>query len=224
MKLSVIIPIGFKEKQLNSLLDQLRDLPKNSEIILVTSDEDNLKHIETNDSDLVIKKILSASGRARSMNLGSDKATGEFLWFLHADSKLDNNSISSLLKAIDKNPEQLLYFNLAFYDGPKLMKINEWGVRFRTYFLKTPFGDQGLCIRKDIFSRLGKYPENVACGEDHLLVRQARRKNIKLMRIKSNIYTSGRKYEANGWVKTTILHLYLSVKQAHEDNKKHRRA
>ena len=128
------------------------------------------------------------------------------------------------VKAIDKHPQELLYFNLAFYDGPKLMKINEWGVRFRTYFLKTPFGDQGLCIKKDIFSQLGKYPEDVACGEDHLLVRQARRKNIKLMRIKSKIYTSGRKYEANGWVKTTILHLYLSVKQAHEDNKEHRRA
>lgn len=223
MKLSVIIPIGFKEKQLGCLLQELKDLPRESEVLLLSSDKKNFDYIENKGGHPIIRKILSPKGRAQSMNKGTKESKGKFLWFLHADSKLDRDTISSLIRAINQKPNHFFYFNLAFYDGPKLMKLNEWGVRFRTYFLKTPFGDQGFCLKKDIFNRLGGYKEGLAYGEDHLLVRQARRKNVPVTRIKSKIYTSGRKYEINGWLKTTLMHLYLTLKQVHTDNKKHRR-
>lgn len=222
MKISVIIPIGFKEIQLSYLLEQLNDLPQSSEILLITPNLDNLSHISTENSNLTIKKIISQSGRANSMNLGAKESKGEFLWFIHADSKLDKDTIKTLLVAMEKKPKNLLYFNLSFYDGPKLMKLNELGVRFRTYFLKTPFGDQGLCMRRDVFKDLGEYQAQASIGEDHLLVRQAVRKKVPLTRIKAKIYTSGRKYEKNGWLKTTLTHLYLWREQAHEDYKTHK--
>lgn len=223
MKLSIIIPIGFKESNLKCLLEDLKSLPKNTEVLLLTSNMDNIKDIEKEKFNLNIKKILSPLGRANSMNLGSEGSSGEFLWFLHADSRLDKDTIYSLFKVIEEQSKDLLYFNLSFYDGPKLIKLNELGVRFRTYFLKTPFGDQGFCIRRDIFKQLGSYKEGLPYGEDHILVREAKRKNIKITRIKSKIYTSGRKYENNGWLKTTLTHLYLWQLQIYKDYKKHRR-
>lgn len=223
MKLSVIIPIGFKESKLTHLLDDLRALPKNTEVFLITSNMDNIKDIEIEKFNLNIKKILSPSGRANSMNLGTEKSKGEFLWFLHADSRLDMHTIPSLFKSIDGYQKELLYFNLSFYDGPKLIKLNELGVMFRTYFLKTPFGDQGFCIRRDVFKQLGCYKEGLPYGEDHILVREAKRKNIKIKRVESKIYTSGRKYDNNGWLKTTLTHLYLWQIQIYKDYKEHRR-
>lgn len=223
MRLSVIIPIGFKENRLKYLLDDLKALPKNTEVLLLTSNMDNIKDIEIEKINLDIKKILSPTGRANSMNLGTEESSGEFLWFLHADSRLDKDTVSSLFKAIEKHPKDLLYFNLSFYNGPKLIILNELGVRFRTYFLKTPFGDQGFCIRRDVFKQLGGYKEGLPYGEDHMLVREAKRQNIKVIRIKSKIYTSGRKYDSNGWLRTTLTHLYLWQKQVYKDYKKHRR-
>lgn len=219
MKLSVIIPIGFKEKQLKDLLEDLKELPTDSEVLLLTSDLGNLSDIDIKNRGFDLRKILSKSGRARSMNLGAEKARGEFLWFVHADSKLDTDAIPKLMDAINKNPQDLFYFNLAFYDGPRLIKINELGVRFRTFFLKIPFGDQGFCIRKDVFENLGRYDTKASLGEDHLLVKKARKKNTKIRRVKSKIYTSGRKYEENGWFKTTCTHLYLTVTKNYKDNK-----
>lgn len=222
MKLSVIIPVGFKEEGLKYLLEDLKDLPSNSEVLLITPNLDNLRDINTKDRQLIVRKIVSKSGRANSMNLGVKESKGESLWFLHADSKIDKNTIMALLDAIDKSPNDLLYFDLVFYDGPKLMKLNEIGVRLRTYFLKTPFGDQGLCIRKDLFKGLGEYQTKASLGEDHLLIRQARRNKVPITRVKAKIYTSGRKYQKNGWFKTTMTHVYLWRKQAYNDSKEHK--
>jgi hypothetical protein len=97
------------------------------------------------------------------------------------------------------------------------MKINELGVWFRTRILKTPFGDQCLCMSKNVFDDLGGYPTDVLCGEDHMLIRKARRKGVHIVPIKAKVQTSARKYLKNGWAKTTFGHLYLWRKQVLQD-------
>jgi GT2 family glycosyltransferase len=94
------------------------------------------------------------------------------------------------------------------------MCINRWGVHFRSRILKVPFGDQGFCIRKDMFQILGGFPDNVPYGEDHIFVWKARQQGVKLQPVCSTLYTSARKYKKHGWLKTTLLHQYLWVKQA----------
>ena len=95
-----------------------------------------------------------------------------------------------------------------------MMYLNSLGVRFRSHVLKTPFGDQGLCIKKSNFIQLGGYPDNLAYGEDHVFVWKSRQNNIEIKPANATIFTSGRKYKANGWLKTTLTHQYLWVKQA----------
>ncbi|AFS79629.1 glycosyl transferase, group 2 family protein [Gottschalkia acidurici 9a] len=223
MRLSIVMPVGFKEGQLKYLMEDLKELPKDIEILLVTSSFENLDDISV-DSKLTVRKILSPSGRGKSMNVGAKESKGEFLWFLHADSRLDKDTVPSLIRAMYENPEDLLYFNLAFYDAPKAIKLNELGVYFRSHFLKTPFGDQGFCIRRDIFEQLGGYVIDAPYGEDHLFVKHAIRNKVKLTVIKAKLYTSGRKYKKNGWLKTTLTHLYLWQIQAYKDFKKHNRS
>ena len=84
--ISVIIPVAKGETE---HLKLIKSLPDNYEII-----------------------ISEEAGRALSLNLGSKKATHEFLWFLHADSVVDKSAIKALELAIKNYPRKLIYFDL----------------------------------------------------------------------------------------------------------------
>jgi len=196
-------------------------LPAGSEIIFVSSKTGIDDSLKINIPGINIRCLTSDPGRANCLNSGALNSSGDYLWFLHADSRLNKMNISSLLDSISRYPEALLYFDLAFYNASILMKLNEWGALFRCRILDTPFGDQGLCISKNIFNSLGGFPENAPYGEDHLFVRNARREHIPIKPVNTSLYTSSRKYVENGWLKTTLLHLCLWQKQIYHDNKKH---
>lgn len=221
MKLSVIVPIAPSEIVETEFLDNLKILHAGSELIFVSENTGIHDNLKISIPGVDIRFLTSDPGRANCLNTGALNSSGDSLWFLHADSRFNEMNISSLLDSIERYPGALLYFDLAFYNAPILMKLNEWGALFRCRILDTPFGDQGLYISKNIFNSLGGFPEYAAYGEDHLFVRNARRKHIPVKPVKTSLYTSPRKYIENGWLKTTLLHLYLWQKQIYIDNKKH---
>ena len=114
-----------------------------------------------------------------------------------------------------RDPGALHYFDLAFSgDGPPLMRLNERGVWVRSHLLGMPFGDQGFCLRRDVFFGLGGFPEDVPYGEDHLLVWRARQAGVPLRCAPATLLTSARKYGERGWLRTTARHVYLTYRQA----------
>jgi GT2 family glycosyltransferase len=187
VSLSVIIPMAPDEPKPVGLIDTL---PPEIEIIL-----------------------SQETGRAASLNAGAAKASGEYLWFLHADSSLPKDGLEKLQQAIAHKPDALHYFNLAFAGGGWAMKLNSWGANFRSGFLGCPFGDQGFCLPKPVFQQLGTYPEAAPYGEDHLFVWQAHKAGVKLNQVHATITTSARKYQQKGWLQTTLRHQYLWLKQ-----------
>ena len=188
-KISVIIPLSKDEVEHKDLISSIHD-----DIEIILSSEET---------------------RAISLNKGAEKSTGEYLWFLHADSEIDSHAISALQKAIQKNPASLLYFDLTFAkNSSPIMILNAWGAWLRSHILKVPFGDQGFCISRKLFENIGGFPEGIEYGEDHLFVWRARQKNISIKSVGAKIYTSARKYKKYGWLKTTLMHQYLWIKQA----------
>jgi len=213
--ISVIIPLATDENAWQSLLADLAKLQDGTEILFVTSKENKTSHETILLPNKEVRWLKSKAGRANQMNAGAKAAKGEHLWFLHADSKFGRDTLSVLLRAIQNHPDSLLYFDLAFLnDASCLMCINSWGVRFRSRILKVPFGDQGFCIDKNLFKKLGGFPEGLAYGEDHVFVWKARQNGIAVQPVCATLYTSARKYKKHGWLKTTYLHQYLWIKQA----------
>jgi hypothetical protein len=119
-----------------------------------------------------------------------------------------------LRAALEAQPAALCYFDLEFEDGPRLMLLNEWGVRIRSRLLGMPFGDQGLALGKQEFESLGGFSLGAPYGEDHLLVWTARRRGMRLMPVGSRLGTSARAYREGGWGRTTARRLGLTVRQA----------
>jgi GT2 family glycosyltransferase len=155
--------------------------------------------------------IVCGGTRASSMNRGADIAKGRYLWFIHADTVLAPEAILALQSRLPSD-KAILYFDLRF-DGGLLMRLTELGVHFRSRVLGLPFGDQALCVSRQTFSALGGYDERAIHGEDHLLVRKAHRAGLSVEPVGATLVTSARKYHRNGWLRTTWLHLRLTLRQ-----------
>lgn len=178
--ISVIIPVWKQETELKKLLSDLEFF--GAEIIQ-----------------------SSEGSRAKSLNTGASKASREFLWFLHADSRINQHNVDTLLQSIDKYPKAVHYFELIF-ENAGLSAWNASWANLRSSWFKLPYGDQGLCVSKIQFERIGIYPEDAPYGEDLLFIRKAKKINIDIISTRSKIISSARKYHTQGWLKTTLSH------------------
>lgn len=215
--LSIIIPVGANETAWASLLKDLQSLSPAAEVLLVgiESKPAGFDQFVARELPCTSRWLQSAPGRARQLNYGAAHSTRAYLWFLHADSHIDDLALGQLRQALQDKPLAIHYFVLAFQpDGPRATRLNSWGANLRSRWLRLPFGDQGFCLSKAVFEALGAFNESVRYGEDHLLVWKAHQKGIHVAPIQAKIFTSARKYHTNGWFRTTCVHLWRTVRQA----------
>lgn len=213
--LSVIVPLAPAEQEWLPLLQQLADLPSGSEVIVVCADEQSRLPPPGWPVHLRYRSTRSAPGRARQQNLGAGMATGDWLWFLHADSRLRPETLIELQRFIAQDRAALGWFTLVFRnDGPRGTVLNAIGANLRARWLGLPFGDQGLLLPRACFEALHGFDEQAAYGEDHLLVWAARQAGIPLQHIPAVLETSARKYARDGWLHTTLRHWWLTAAQA----------
>lgn len=210
-RLSIVIPAGLGDTAWCGLLPQL-DCASAHEIVLVRTECDD---VLTAPLPSNVREIRSMAGRARQLNAGAASTTGDWLWFLHADTRLTPKALSVLQRFVEQDRNQIGYFDLRFLgDGPALTAINTFGTWWRTRLFGLPFGDQGFVMPRRVFDSLGGFDEHVPSAEDHALVWAARRAGVPVQPVGAFIHTSARKYALHGWWKTTRQHLMLTWKQA----------
>ncbi len=216
LRLSVIVPFAPHETEGDALLEQLRGLPADCEIIAVRADGSGpLAPAQQGNGDPRLREITSPAGRARQMNQGAQVARGHWLWFVHADSRLPPRTLPALHAFLSGQHDALGYFDLHYADdGPALTRLNALGANLRARWLGMPFGDQGLVLPAAWFARLGGYDEHAENGEDHLLVWHARHAGLPLRRLGAPLTSSARKYAEHGWWRTTAQHVRLTLRQA----------
>jgi rSAM/selenodomain-associated transferase 2 len=213
--LSVIVPLAPGETEWQGLLAQLTALPDGSEVIVVAADEVSRPAPPHWPSGLRYRECRAAPGRARQQNLGARIASGHWLWFLHADSRLQPDTLRVLQRFVRQGIDALGWFRLAFRrDGPRLTALNAAGANLRARWLGLPFGDQGLVLPRHCFELLHGFDEQAPYGEDHLLVWAVHRAGLPLCRIPATLETSARKYRMHGWLATTWRHWRLTAAQA----------
>lgn len=216
--ISVVIPVAEKDDLWKELLPDLAALDRDDEILIVSETplKDELEQLAKSAKlPCAVRWIFSAPGRAKQLNSGAQAARSDFLWFLHCDSKIEQSAVRKLKKSVDQDSARLYFFDLKFLnDGPWMMVLNRVGVWFRSRILGLPFGDQGFCMHREVFNKLGGFCEKAPYGEDHLLIWRAHQKGVKLRSVRAPLSTSARRYGIQGWFKTTARHLRLTVRQA----------
>lgn len=198
--ISIIVPVLNEENSIASLLENLKTLNGDKEIIIVDGgSSDNTIDI-VKEYGTVVK---SPKGRARQMNEGGKLAKGEILWFVHSDSILELDSLVHIERAIEED-----YiggsFKLSFYDlDTRFMRYISRTSNLRAKYLKLIFGDQGIFMRKDIFKQLDGY-KDMELMEDWDMSKRVHKLG-KMKSLNIGIGTSARRFEKGGQFKTLLL-------------------
>jgi len=221
-RLSIVVPIGPGESAWRTLLGDLQGVPVDVELLLVGVDPAP-PELDALSGALAgrLRWLQASQGRAVQQNAGAGAARGDWLCFLHADSRLDADAMRALA-TLAQRAAALYYFDLGFFDGPALLRLNALGANLRSRLFGLPFGDQGLCLPRADFQRLGGFDEALPRAEDHALVWAAHRAKLPVRALGVRLRTSGRRYAEVGWLRTTLRFLALSWTQARAFSKGNR--
>ena len=208
-KISIIIPILNEAETIGVLLQHLlfNSSEKNiAEIIVVDGgSSDNSSEIVSKFSN--VKLLKSLKGRAKQMNIGAKNASGDILYFLHADSfppkEFDDNIIREVKKGNIAG-----CFRMKFDSTHPILIMSQWFTRFN--FIICRGGDQSLFITKEIFNSLNGYNETFAVYEDCELINRIYG-HYSFTIIDDYVITSARRYAQNSTWKLqyhfAIIHL-----------------
>ncbi|WP_347373152.1 TIGR04283 family arsenosugar biosynthesis glycosyltransferase [Aequorivita sp. Q41] len=210
--ISIIIPVLNEAKTLAEFLSYLTENISDKykvEIILVDGGSLDKTVAIINkfaeSSSIPVQLISSEKSRAKQMNLGSRKATGEILYFLHADSYPPKNFDIYINSEVKKgNPAGC--FRMKFNTNQWGLKITSWFTRFNWRVCRG--GDQSQFITKHLFEEIGGFDEKYIIYEDNILIKELYNRN-KYVVIPHTLTTSARLYNEKGvW---TLQYHFLMI-------------
>jgi rSAM/selenodomain-associated transferase 2 len=208
MQISVIIPTLNEEKNIEYLVPFVKEHGGNAiaEIIVVDGgSEDNTVEVAKHAGVIVLTSPVRS--RAAQMNFGARHATGEILYFIHADVKLIQSFISDMKESVEEGFHSGCYRYV--FDSPKAMlKINAYFTRFDRIMCRG--GDQTLFVLKSTFETLGGFNEKFSIMEDYDFIIRLR-KNFSFRIIPKNVIVSARKYETNTWLQVQAANLTIFI-------------
>ena len=197
--LSIIIPTLNEASHLPLLFADLNAWPYQYDLTIV---DGGSKDLTTSIAQIQGLNIIKSDKQSRGyqLKIGASNAIGDWLLFLHADSRLDTKWAKSLLKIIiNKTSEKYAwYFDFKIKKNNLEFRILEIAVALRSHFLQRPYGDQGLLIHKNLYYLSGGYSA-LKIMEDLDFITRITKKN-KIKRIRERLYTDDRK-----WAKLNII-------------------
>jgi rSAM/selenodomain-associated transferase 2 len=198
MPLSIIIPTWNEAEVLGATLDSL---PKGAEVVVADGGSaDGTTDVAKQRGARV---VTCERGRARQMNRGAREATGDTLLFLHADGVLEESAAESIERAFRDPAVAAASFRLRIRNPGAALALVVLVSNSRARYLGTPYGDQGLVLRRSTFDRAGGFPE-IPFLEDVALVRKLRHCG-RLAQLDSFIETGDRHWRELGVFTTTLL-------------------
>jgi glycosyltransferase involved in cell wall biosynthesis len=177
-KLSIIIPVLNEGDNIAAALDALAHLRAlGTEVIVVDggSRDATVERAKLR-ADRV---VLAPRGRALQMNAGAERASGDVLLFLHADTRLPAEASRLVLNGLDQSRRVWGRFDVKIDGRSRLLPVVAWLMRLRSRLTGIAPGDQAICKR---LKRLGRPLCLHAC-----------------------VTTSGRRWEKNGVLSTILL-------------------
>ncbi|WP_310992751.1 TIGR04283 family arsenosugar biosynthesis glycosyltransferase [Aequorivita marina] len=210
--LSIIIPVLNEAETIESLLLHLSENSSGAndlEVILVDGGSiDNTAEIVENfietfsrpvrfqksDRSFTIQVIPSNKGRAIQMNTGASLASGEILYFLHADSFPPKNFDSYIISEVNKG-NLAGCFQIKFDSNHWWLRLAGWLTKFKWKGCRG--GDQSQFITKTLFREIDGFDENYIIYEDNILINTLYKKK-QFVVIPHWVITSARRYETQG--------------------------
>ena len=201
-KLSIIIPVLDEGDGIAAALDALAHLRAvGTEVIVVDggSRDATVERAQLR-ADRV---VLATRGRALQMNAGAERASGDVLLFLHADTRLPAEADRVVLNGLDQSRRVWGRFDVKIDGRSRLLPVVAWLMGLRSRLTGIATGDQAIFLRRDAFQAAGGFPA-VALMEDIAICKRLKRLGRPLC-LRACVTTSGRRWEKNGVLSTILL-------------------
>lgn len=199
--LSIVIPVRNEALALPLLLADLAELRHaGAELIVVDGgSSDATRALAAGGADRVIE---TAAGRALQMNAGAAVARGEYLWFVHADTRVAAASIRRLLEVLQGRP---LWgrFDVRLSGSGLALRLIGTMINLRSRLTGVASGDQGIFVERSAFEALGGYAP-IGLMEDLELSRRLKRR-ARPCCLRPPLLTSSRRWEERGVWRTVLL-------------------
>jgi rSAM/selenodomain-associated transferase 2 len=149
--------------------------------------------------------LSSPCGRGVQLDHGARRAAGQWLVFLHADTRLEDGWAATL-RAL---PESVVGGAFRFaVDSPRRgYRLVEAGVAIRCRLFRLPFGDQGIFVRRETYEATGGFPPFPLMEDVAFINRLARKGRLAFPPVRA--FTSPRRWERSGILNTTLRNWWL---------------
>ncbi|MBU4512270.1 glycosyltransferase [Patescibacteria group bacterium] len=212
--LSIIIPTLNEEEYLPKLLNCLQSQKlKDDEIIVSDGDskDNTVKIAKKHGCQVIISTKLSP---AHQRNKGAQKAKGDLLLFLDADTLLPANFFQSVLKEFKKRKLDVASFYFKLNSNKLTYKIASVFGYINCFLFHRihPISiGAGILAKKQYHKKIGGFDESLLIGEDHLYSASIKKSGGKFGLIKSRkILFSTRRFKKEGFFKVLFKWYYMT--------------
>jgi len=204
---SVIIPVVADNEALTRLLNRLHGLegPPDEIVIVDGGASSSCRSLARRFSCIYVS---ARRGRGHQLHAGALRASGDILWFVHADATPPGNALA-LIRAQHTAGSAGGYFGFRFtgadaWHKSALAQLINLRARFGT-----PYGDQGLFTTRSAYDAAGGFAD-VPLFEEVPLVRALRRHG-SFSCMPAAIGVSPRRWERDGWIRRTLGNRLLAL-------------
>jgi len=191
-EISIIIPTINEANNLPLLLSDLSIIQKKGEIIIVDCGSED----KTIDIAIIYGArvfISKEKNRGLQLDIGARHSKGDWLIFLHADTRLSHNWFKKINSFLKGNKNNIYYFEFKINHEKIIYRVLEILVNFRSKFFKQPYGDQGLIIHRTTYFENDGFRKIPLMEDIDFFRRLNKKQDLKQLNIP--IFISSRKWE-----------------------------
>jgi len=205
--ISIVIPVLNEAPTIEQFLKRLRERTNGSEIIVVDGGStDGTFDLARKHSDQCLR---SSRGRAVQMNSGAAAASGDILWFLHADTEVPADCIRRIQNAVQDSGVVGGFFRIRIPRARFVYRLTDSFAHYAGLMLRMRFGDHGFFSRHAVFRQIGGFPE-LPLMEDAEFFRKFRKRG-RIAIIPSRLISSPRRYEQIGAWRLTLTYGLIAM-------------
>jgi rSAM/selenodomain-associated transferase 2 len=204
--LSVIVPALNEASRIQIQASRLARLPGVDQVIVADGGSTD------GTADLArtvagVRVVDAPCGRGSQMNAGAREASGDVLWFVHADVVVPDDAPAMIDETLREHGVVGGAFRIRTEaDGATGWPSHLlWLADLRSRYTALPYGDQALFVRREVFESLGGFAPLALFEDLEFSGRLRRAGHVRVLR--SSVRVSGRRFMARPIASAALMYV-----------------